>query len=90
MPSKPRQVEHNPKTARVPSPANLVSSYLILGGLGNDLLLNVSDLTELEAKFLLCGMLDGLKNVRYALDKGNLSGLIEALKGLDRFQTKDL
>jgi len=75
----------NQKLSRVLPPANLVNSYKVTGGLADDLMLSVGELTQLESQYVVCSIIDVLKNVRIAIDSGNLATLIGALEGLKRY-----
>jgi hypothetical protein len=82
---KSRRVESNLKISRIEPPAGLISSYRVLGGLDGSLLLSVNDLTENEAKYVLCKILDELKLVNVAITTGNLETLLKSLEGIKKY-----
>ena len=71
--------------SRITPPSKLLRSYRVLGGLNDDILLTVDELTENEAKYILCHMIDRLKIIGVAIDTGNLPSILESLKGLKKY-----
>lgn len=83
--AKTRQVQSNLKISRITPPKNFIKTYRVLGGLNDDLLLNVDDLTENEAKYIVCNMLDNLESVGVAIATGNLQILLKSLESLKKY-----